>query len=175
MSSRQREVMPASVTQLGSGFLTTARPFVIHPVRIRRSYAHGAVAGSSARNNGCASIRSRRGCARRCLPLALASPRRIALFPRFAAKAFETGPQASIPGELLLLAVAPEYRRQRLASALLHHIEESFRSTHLRLYRVAVRTSLTDARAFYRALGFQHEGDFTVLGDPMTYLTRQIR
>ena len=176
----QREVMPASiVTQLGSGFLHGFyRAALRHPscVSAIARTAQGAVAGFMLATKDAQRFDRDvgRAVALRLL-LALANPRRIALFPRFAAKVFETGPQASIPGELLLLAVAPEQRRQRLASALLQHMEESFHSTHLRLYRVAVRTSLTDARAFYRALGFQHEGDFTVLGEPMTYLTRQIR
>jgi hypothetical protein len=41
-------------------------------------------------------------------------------------------------------------------------------------YRVAVRSHLAAARAFYGATGFEPEQELRVLGHPMTYLTKKI-
>jgi ribosomal protein S18 acetylase RimI-like enzyme len=106
--------------------------------------------------------------------LALLNPGRIRLIPGFAHRLFEHGPTVQMPGELLLLAVHPAYRRRGLAATLLTRIEASLRSQGLVEYRVAVRTHLEDARAFYQTVGFREEGNFVVLGEPMTYLTRSL-
>jgi hypothetical protein len=39
---------------------------------------------------------------------------------------------------------------------------------------VAVRSHLEAARAFYVALGFEHEQERLVLGRPMVYLTKRV-
>jgi GNAT superfamily N-acetyltransferase len=106
--------------------------------------------------------------------LALLNPARVSLIPRFARRLIERGPTVYIPGELILLAVHQAYRRRGLAGTLLSRTEDGFRSGGLREYRVAVRTELREARAFYRTVGFREETECNVLGEPMSYLVRSL-
>ena len=50
----------------------------------------------------------------------------------------------------------------------------AFAAERVSCYRVAVRSHLTVARAFYLATGFQPEQELSVLGAPMTYLTKVV-
>lgn len=110
------------------------------------------------------------------LPLAAAllSPRGWRYGPMFARSLFEAEPKPHIPAELLLLVVDPAMRRQRIAQRLVWCLEESFAAHGIEQYRVAVRSQLAIARAFYEATGFQTEQELTVLGAPMTYLTKRV-
>ena len=105
---------------------------------------------------------------------ALLSPARMRLAASLLRMAFESEPQPPIPAELLLLVVDPETRRRGVGRGLLSALEDEFaRHRHTR-YRVAVRSQLTAARAFYEALRFEPEQDRIVLGLPMTYLTKPV-
>ena len=110
------------------------------------------------------------------LPLAaaLVDPRRWHLAASLLRAPFEPDPQPHIPGELLLLVVDARGRRRGIGRRLLSVLEGAFAKEGVSRYRVAVRSRLTVARAFYEALGFEHEQDLTVLGQPMTYLTKRV-
>jgi GNAT superfamily N-acetyltransferase len=110
------------------------------------------------------------------LALSLMHPRRWRLAPQFVWHAL-TGrePQPAIPAELLLLVVDASVRRHQIGRQLVDALERAFASEHVVLYRVAVRSHLTVARAFYLATGFVPEQELTVLGAPMTYLTKFVR
>lgn len=105
---------------------------------------------------------------------ALLSPSRIALTASLARMVFESEPEPHLPGELLLLTVDPRARRGGVGRALLQSLEGAFVQAGMWRYRVAVRSQLAEARAFYEALQFVHEQDRLVLGLPMAYLTKQL-
>jgi GNAT superfamily N-acetyltransferase len=84
-------------------------------------------------------------------------------------------PQPAISAELLLLVVDASVRRHQIGRRLVDALEEVFATEHVVLYRVAVRSHLTVARAFYLATGFVPEQELAVLGAPMTYLTKVVR
>ena len=107
--------------------------------------------------------------------LALLSPWRVGLAVRLVRMLAEGEPQPPMPAELLLLVVDPVARRRGVGRALLKALEAAFATHQIDRYRVAVRSQLASARAFYEALAFEHEQERTVLGQPMTYLTKQIR
>jgi ribosomal protein S18 acetylase RimI-like enzyme len=86
----------------------------------------------------------------------------------------EAEPQPHVPAELLLLVVDSRVRRRGIGLQLLSALEASFAAARLSRYRVAVRSHLEVARAFYRASGFELEQQLTVLGHPMTYLTKRV-
>jgi ribosomal protein S18 acetylase RimI-like enzyme len=104
----------------------------------------------------------------------LLSPARFGLVGRLARMVFEGEPHPPIPAELLLLVVDRQARRRGVGGGLIGAVEETFAAQGIRRYRVAVRSRLDAARAFYVALGFQHEQNRTVLGQPMVYLTKQV-
>jgi len=166
------------LTQLGPGFL---RRFHESSLALPHSFAvvattdDGLITGFALATSDAAEFEHRiaRATLARMI-LALLNPSRMPLVPRFAHRLIERGPTVHIPGELLLLAIHPAYRRRGLATTLLGRAEEALRSAGLLEYRVAVRTELDDARAFYRAVGFREEGQFIVLGEPMTYLVRTL-
>jgi ribosomal protein S18 acetylase RimI-like enzyme len=110
------------------------------------------------------------------LPLAgsLLPPRRWRLMWSVARGLTEAEPQPHVPAELLLLVVDSRVRRRGIGLQLLSALEASFAAGHVSRYRVAVRSHLAVARLFYRASGFELEQELTVLGHPMTYLTKRI-
>lgn len=105
---------------------------------------------------------------------ALLNPRRWHLGVGLLRGLMELEPQPHMPAELLLLVVRGHGRRQGVGRLLVEALEASFGRAGISRYRVAVRSQLTVARAFYQALDFKHEQDLIVLGQPMTYLTKQI-
>jgi ribosomal protein S18 acetylase RimI-like enzyme len=105
----------------------------------------------------------------------LLSPARVGLVRSLARMVFEGEPQPPIPAELLLLVVDPGARRGGVGRALIRSLEQTFAADAVQRYRVAVRSQLEAARAFYTALGFEPEQDRLVLGQPMVYLTKQVR
>jgi GNAT superfamily N-acetyltransferase len=92
----------------------------------------------------------------------------------FARSLAETDPRPLIPAALLLLFVDSRVRRRGVARQLLMTLEEAFAAEQVSRYRVAVRTHLAEARAFYLAEGFQPEQELSLLGHPMAYLTKQV-
>ena len=108
------------------------------------------------------------------MAMALLSPSRTRLAASLVRMAFETEPEPPIPAELLLLVVHPETRRCGVGRGLLTALERVFAQHRSTRYRVAVRSQLTAARAFYQALRFEPEQDRIVLGLPMTYLTKPV-
>ena len=110
------------------------------------------------------------------LGAALLHPRRWRLVPQFVRHALTARePQPTIHAELLLLVVDASARRRQIGRQLVDALEGDFASEHVVLYRVAVRSHLAVARAFYLATGFQPEQEMLVLGAPMTYLTKVVR
>jgi GNAT superfamily N-acetyltransferase len=108
------------------------------------------------------------------MALALLSPARMRLAASLVRMAFESEPEPQIPAELLLLVVHPQARRGGVGRGLLSALEDVFAQHRHTRYRVAVRSQLTAARAFYEALRFEPEQDRIVLGLPMTYLTKPL-
>ena len=104
----------------------------------------------------------------------LLSPSRIGVLAGLVRMIAEGEPQPPIPAELLLLVVAPSARRLGVGAALLKAMEDAFARQQIARYRVAVRSHLAAARAFYSARGFEHEQGRAVLGRPMVYLTKQV-
>ena len=104
----------------------------------------------------------------------LLKPRGLALGWRFARTLFEPEPQPHVPAELLLLAVDRRHRRQRIGHRLVAALESELARERVHFYRVAVRSQLEGARAFYSALGFERERELLILGKPMTYLTKHV-
>jgi ribosomal protein S18 acetylase RimI-like enzyme len=110
------------------------------------------------------------------LALSLLNPDRWRLVPQFVRHALTARePQPAIPSELLLLVVDASVRRHQIGRRLVEALERIFASEHVVLYRVAVRSHLAVARAFYVATGFTPEQELTVLGGSMTYLTKVVR
>jgi ribosomal protein S18 acetylase RimI-like enzyme len=103
------------------------------------------------------------------------SPSRIVLLSSLARMMAEGEPQPPIPAELLLLVVDPAARRRGVGAGLLRAMEEAFAARQIARYRVAVRSHLAAARAFYSALEFEHEQERSVLGRPMVYLTKRVK
>jgi ribosomal protein S18 acetylase RimI-like enzyme len=105
---------------------------------------------------------------------AVAAPRRWRIGLSVLRGVVEAEPQPPIAEELLLLAVDARARRRGIGQRLLADLEAMFARAGVRRYRVAVRSHLAVARAFYLALGFQVEQEQLVLGQPMTYLTKRV-
>lgn len=105
---------------------------------------------------------------------ALLRPRNWRLAVSVARGIVEREPQPHVPAELLLLVVDSRARRRRIGRRLLVELEGALAARGVARYRVAVRSHLEVARAFYRALGFEPEQELTVLGRPMTYLTKRV-
>ncbi|MBI3494204.1 MAG: GNAT family N-acetyltransferase [Acidobacteria bacterium] len=105
---------------------------------------------------------------------ALLTPRGMRLMWRFARSLVEPDPEPYMPAELLLLVVDARYRRRGLGQQLLAAIEQAFARDGVSRYRVAVRSQLAVARAFYLATGFEAEQELFVLGRPMTYLIKRV-
>ena len=108
------------------------------------------------------------------LMLSLVDPRRWRLLPSVFRGVAEGEPAPYVPAELLLLVVDSRARRRRIGQRLLTELERALAGHDVSQYRVAVRSHLDVARAFYRALGFQPEQELSVLGHPMTYLIKRI-
>lgn len=108
------------------------------------------------------------------LVAALLHPRNWRLAFGVARGIVEREPGPYVPAELLLLVVDSRVRRRRIGHRLLVELESALAARGVPRYRVAVRSHLEVARAFYRALGFEPEQELIVLGRPMTYLTRQV-
>ncbi len=108
------------------------------------------------------------------LVAALASPRGLRIGWSVARGLTDREPQPLIPAELLLLVVDSRVRRRGIGQRLLAGLEDGFLRERVNIYRVAVRSHLAVARAFYLAIGFTPEQELAVLGRPMTYLTRQV-
>jgi ribosomal protein S18 acetylase RimI-like enzyme len=105
---------------------------------------------------------------------ALAAPARWKLVGAVARSITEAEPRPHIDAELLLLVVDPSVRRIGLGRRLLVALEAEFNACHVSRYRVAVRSHLEVARAYYLALGFAPEQELQVLGRAMTYLTKSL-
>jgi ribosomal protein S18 acetylase RimI-like enzyme len=105
---------------------------------------------------------------------ALLSPSRIRLAGSLVRSILEGEPQPPIPAELLLLVVDAGARRRGVGAALLAALESSFARQGAARYRVAVRSHLAAARAFYSAERFALEQERQVLGRPMVYLIKDL-
>lgn len=108
------------------------------------------------------------------LAQAMMSPRGVRLGAGIARSLVESKPEPHMPAELLLLVVDAGLRRRGIGHRLVAALEEAFVLDGISHYRVAVRSHLAVARSFCLALGFQHEQELTVLGHPMTYLTKRV-
>ena len=108
------------------------------------------------------------------LASALLHPSRWRLAPSVVRGAIESEPEPYVPAELLLLVVDSRARRRGIGHRLLTELERRLANQQVAVYRVAVRSYLEIARAFYRASGFEPEQELTVLGHPMTYLTKRV-
>jgi ribosomal protein S18 acetylase RimI-like enzyme len=105
---------------------------------------------------------------------ALLAPSRHKLIPGFLRGIVEPEPQPHMSAELLLLYVDEECQRQGSGRALVRELEADFVAQTVPAYRVAVRSHLERARAFYTASGFTFEQERMVLGEPMTYFIREL-
>jgi len=105
---------------------------------------------------------------------ALLNPGRIHLAPNFLRGLREAEPQPAIAAELLLLYVDPQHKREGVGRELLTWLESGFKARDIRRYRVAVRSQLGEAKAFYQAVGFVFEQELPTLGEPMTYFVREL-
>jgi ribosomal protein S18 acetylase RimI-like enzyme len=108
------------------------------------------------------------------LVMALLSPRRVRIAGSIFRGLADEEPQPRLPAELLLLVVDERYRRRGIGHRLVLALESTFNAEHVTRYRVAVRTHLAVARAFYEDAGFGLEQELSVLGHPMTYLTKNV-
>jgi ribosomal-protein-alanine N-acetyltransferase len=79
-------------------------------------------------------------------------------------------------GSLLLFAVDPEFRRQRIGSDLLEWLEATARTAGIRAIRLEARYDNPLASAFYRHHGFQEigvvHGYYQGLEDAVRFLKR---
>jgi ribosomal protein S18 acetylase RimI-like enzyme len=165
------------VTDLGAGFLDK-----FHVAALAHPSARALVAAEDSTLSGfaLASIDvhafNRYIKPRVLLPLvrALLAPRGLRLGGSIALGLVDRDPQPPIPAELLLLVVDSKMRRRGIGRRLLDTLEDGFRCERVCRYRVAVRSHLAVARAFYLATGFEPEQDLLVFGRPMTYLTKQV-
>jgi len=105
---------------------------------------------------------------------ALLDQRRIHLLPKILRGLREPEPQPLIAAELLLLYVERTRQRGGAGRELLRCVEAAFSARGISRYRVAVRSQLGDAKAFYQAVGFVFEQEQPVLGEPMTYFVRTL-
>ncbi len=124
----QLATMPTSLlTQLGPAFLRRFHETALalpHCIALVAMTAEGQLAGFALATRDAHQFEQQ--IARATFPqmlLALLNPRHLGLIPRFANRVVERGPTANVPGELLLLAVHPAYRRRGLAGTLLARIE----------------------------------------------------
>lgn len=167
------------VTQLGPRFLTSFHTNALGIDGCRSFVAHGDGGRLLGFAVGSVDVHefNARMKPKSLLPTAIAllSPSRMHLAVSLVRMISEGEPQPPMPAELLLLVVDPSTRRQGVGRALLQELETAFAAHRIERYRVAVRSQLAAARAFYEALAFVHEQDRSVLGQPMTYLTKQIR
>lgn len=108
------------------------------------------------------------------LAAALLRPHNWRLAPSVVRALADADPAPYVPAELLLLVVDSRARRRRIGHRLLLELERAMGARSVPVYRVAVRSHLAVARAFYSALGFEPEQELTVLGRPMTYLTKRV-
>jgi|SRR5579871_6552748 len=110
------------------------------------------------------------------LPLAaaLAPPARWRLLKPLTTSLVERGPGHAIPAELLTLVVDGRQRQRGIGRSLLDALEHRLACEGIGEYRVAVRSQLDVARAFYQATGFVFEQELMVLARPMTYLTKRV-
>lgn len=166
------------VTELGPGFLTR-----FHTVALQHEASYAFVAKDGASRivgfalgsvdvHGFNQFMKPRVLA--ALVRSLIAPSRLALIASLARMTMEGEPQPPMPAELLLLVVDPNARRRGIGAGLLESLERAFSKHKVDRYRVAVRSHLEAARAFYLALRFEHEQDRRVLGRPMTYLTKRV-
>ena len=166
------------VTQLGTRFLTAFHQAALSHPSSRAFVAaepDGVLAGFALASLDVAGFNGhvkRRVFA--ALVQALLTPRGLKLIWRFAQLLIESEPEPYMPAELLLLTVDPRYRRRGIGQKLLAAIEQAFARDGVSRYRVAVRSQLAVARAFYLATGFEPEQELLVLGQPMAYLTRRV-
>ena len=165
------------ITQLGRGFLAAFHAAALeHP----SSHALLAVAGGAIGGFALATVDvdafNSHVKRRVFVPLlrSLAAPRGLPLMWRFARSLVEPQPEPQMPAELLLLVVDARYRRRGIGQRLLAEMEQAFVGDGVARYRVAVRSHLAVAKAFYMATGFEREQDLLVLGQPMTYLIKRI-
>lgn len=167
------------VTQLGSGFLTRFHTLALEHDASRAFVARDADDEIVGFALGSLDVQAfNRYTKPRVLPalvLSVLTPSRIALLGGLAQMVVEGDPEPHIPAELLLLVVAPRARRHGVGAALLDAMEQAFASYGISRYRVAVRSHLAEARAFYSARKFEHEQERSVLGRPMVYLTKQVK
>jgi ribosomal protein S18 acetylase RimI-like enzyme len=108
------------------------------------------------------------------LAAALLRPRNWSLALSVVQGLADAEPAPYVPAELLLLVVDSRARRRRIGHQLLVELERAMAERSVSVYRVAVRSHLAVARSFYSALGFELEQELTVLGRPMTYLTKRV-
>jgi GNAT superfamily N-acetyltransferase len=166
------------ITELGPTFLTRMYRLVLgHPATVALLVRDGpdGIAGCAVATLDVAALNHH--VKPRLLPalaLALVPPGRWPLAWSLLHGLTEAGPRPPLPAELLLLVVAEPFRRRGLARALVAALEETFRRHDVARYRVAVRSGLENARAFYGALGFEPEQELPVFGQPMSYLVRRI-
>ena len=71
---------------------------------------------------------------------------------------FISGRRIAVEGEILNLAVKPEFRRQGLGHAMVKVILERFHREHVRQVFLEVRESNQEAISFYERLGFRQIG-----------------
>jgi len=167
------------VKALGPSFLSSFHHAALEHPSTRALVAvdpEGAVVGSLL---GCTDVHTFNGHVKpRVLPsllAALLSPRRWRYAPLFARSLFEAEPEPDIRAELLLLVVDASSRRQHIAERLVLTLEQAFEQDGIDRYRVAVRSQLAEAKAFYLATGFELEQELRILGGPMTYLVKVVR
>ena len=108
------------------------------------------------------------------LPLLASLSRRWGLAVRFLRGCFEERTSPRVAAELLLLFVDGRRQRAGTGKRLVQAVEDAFIRCGVTEYRVAFRSEIRTAEAFYAANGFQHEEELTVLGRPMTYLRKQL-
>lgn len=104
---------------------------------------------------------------------ALLGPARMRLIPHLWRSLAESKPRPHVPAELLLLYVDETCQRSGSGRKLVLHVEAELAGRGACAYRVAVRSQLASARAFYTAMGFLLEQERPVLGQPMTYFMRK--
>ena len=61
-------------------------------------------------------------------------------------------------GHVVVLGVSPDVRRRGVATTLMRHLEDAFRSHDVHLMHLEVRTTNDGARALYEGLGFRVAG-----------------